>query len=286
MQMRMKIVPLIIALTLVVNACKKSDNVEKEVLGAEEKVNVSYGSSNSNKADIYLPDNRDVNTKVLVLLHGGFWAQGDKEEMTPYAKYFQSKGYAVVNMNYRLADGQGNNIHPTQVNDIKQVIELIASKASEWNIAPDKIGIIGASSGGHLALLYTYAYDTKNIVKTVISIAGPTNFTDNNSASNFQKLIVARFLGGTFEANFSAYVQASPITHVSGSSKSTLLVQGKQDVIVPYQQALDLKAKLDQFQVANKLLLYDNAGHEDVINTENIAAVLNEIVNWLNIYVK
>ena len=215
------------------------------------------------------------------MLHGGFWAGGDKDELTIYAKHFQQKGFAVANLNYRLTNTPDNNIHPAQVNDIRKAIDFISLNSPDWNISSSKFALIGSSAGGHLALLYTYAYNDNNSVKAVASIAGPTNLTDTRNISNTQLQVVSLLIGSRLDQNPSAYAAASPITHVNASSKPTFLVHGKADAVVSHQQAEDLKAKLDQFNINNELLLFDNLGHENIINTQNINTVLTQIQEWL-----
>jgi dipeptidyl aminopeptidase/acylaminoacyl peptidase len=276
---------LILSITLFIGACSKSDTKDDISLAAEEKLSISYAAGEKNTFDLYLPANRNADTKTVVLIHGGFWFGGNKEELTEYAKFLQQQGFAVANINYRLTNTNENNIHPAQVNDIQKAIDYISAKASEWNISDD-FGLVGASAGGHLALLYTYAYNTGNKVKTVVSIAGPTNLSDTRNTNNTQRQIVSLLLGSTLEQNPTVYAQASPITHVSSSTKPTLLVHGKLDAIVPYQQAVDLKARLEENNIKNNLLLYDNAGHENVINEQNRSLVLPLIADWLDSTIK
>lgn len=279
---------IVLGLTLFIivgSGCRKSDNHELVRLKAEERTDVAYGSHTNNKFDVYLPEGRDISTPVIVFLHGGFWSEGDKSMFTVLARYFQSKGYAAVNMNYRLTGTAENNIHPAQVNDIGKAIDFVSSNAAAWNISSQKFAVLGASAGAHLALLYTYAYNSGDKVKTVISLAGPTNFTDMRNAGPQQALVIQAFLGATFQANPQAYVQASPVTHVSAGSKPTLLFHGKADLVVPYQQSADLKARLDQFNVPNKFILAENVGHE-LTGIDTDPAFLAECETWLSAYLK
>jgi len=285
MKLKFRSATLILFITLLVGSCSKSSTEEEAPLTALETLNISYGDNSANVLDLYLPANRTNNTKTIILIHGGFWAQGDKQELTAYARLLQSQGFAVANINYRLT-GTAANIHPAQVTDIKKVIDFIAAKASDWRIAPDKIGLVGASAGAHLSLLYTYAYNTDDKVKTVVSIAGPTDLTDSRNISEIQRQAVGLLIGSTIEANPTAYSQASPITHIKASTKPTLMIHGKQDNVVPYQQSVDCKNKLDQFNVPNKLISYDNLGHENIINQQNSLVVLQEIIAWLNTHIK
>ena len=57
-----------------------------EVIEAYEALNVSYGLDNNQVFDIYLPENRTEDTKILFLIHGGSWVGGDKEQMNTKKK--------------------------------------------------------------------------------------------------------------------------------------------------------------------------------------------------------
>lgn len=248
-------------------------------LKSTDLVELKYGSHSSQSVDVYLPANRNAQTKTVIFIHGGFWIGGDKAEMSALAKNFRDKGYATATINYRLSDTTENFIHPAQVSDVGKAIDFVDSKPKEWNISSGRMALVGASAGGHIALLYTYAYNSGNRVKTVISLAGPTNLVNMENASPQQAQVLHWFLGADPQSSPAVYRQASPVSHVNGSSRPTLLLHGKLDLIVPYQQALDLKTMLDQFGVKNKLVTYDNLGHVADLNL--VPGLLAECENWL-----
>lgn len=276
----------IIILLVLTSGCKKAA-VETLVvpLKAADHLNISYGANARNKLDIYLPEARDKNTPVIILIHGGSWLEGDKSFFTDLAKYWRAKGYAAATMNYRLTNTAENNIHPAQVIDIGKAIDFIGTKVDDWQVSADKLALQGASAGAHLSLLYTYKYNTGNKVKAVISMAGPTDFKSIQLASPFQIQVVNWLIGTTIQANPAAYAEASPITHVSAKSKPTLMFHGKLDVVVPYQQSEDLKTRLDQFDIDKKLVLYSDTGHE-LINLTNTASFLADCESWFRLYLK
>lgn len=276
----------IVILLVLISGCKKAvNNPILEPLKAKDDLNISYGTNTRNTLDIYLPEARDKNTPVIILIHGGSWFEGDKGMFTDLAKYWRDRGYAAATMNYRLTRTAENNIHPAQVNDIAKAIEFISSKANDWQVSSDKFALQGASAGAHLSLLYTYKYNTDNKVKAVISLAGPTDLAGMQGASPQQAQVVSWLIGTIFQANPTAYADASPITHVSAKSKPTLIFHGKLDVVVPYQQSEDLRNRLDQYGIDKKLVLYPDTGHE-VLNLTNTASFLADCENWLKLYLK
>ncbi|MEJ7780021.1 MAG: alpha/beta hydrolase [Daejeonella sp.] len=275
-----------IALLLIFNSgCKKGTVQPVIPLKSEDYINVSYGANARNRIDIYLPAERDKNTPVILLVHGGSWFEGDKSLFTDLAKYWRDKGYAAATMNYRLTHTAENNIHPAQVNDIAKAVEFISSKSVNWQISPDKFALQGASAGAHLSLLYTYKFNTDDKVKAVISMAGPADLTMVNLLSPPQAQVIQWLIGPTIQADPAAYAQASPVTHITPDSKPTLIFHGKLDVVVPYLQSADLVARLKQAGVIGKLELYEDTGHE-VLNLDHTVSFLADCENWFKLYLK
>ena len=118
-----------ILISIFVLSC--STNISEETTNIEgtnpleylEDLNVSYGNDSNQKFDIYLPANRTLETKVIILVHGGGWTAGDKSAMIGFKDLiFQSfDNIAVVNINYRLAD-ENNSPYPMQIDDITAIV--------------------------------------------------------------------------------------------------------------------------------------------------------------------
>ena len=268
----------LVVVCLLLAGCRK-DSTTITTLEQSDIIDLKYGSHPAQTVDVYLPQSRNSQTKAIIFIHGGFWFGGDKAEMSSMAKHFREKGYATASVNYRLTGTAENNIHPAQVLNIGEAIKFIQTKAVEWKISANDIAMVGVSAGGHLALLYTYAYNPDGVIKTVVSLAGPTNLANMPDASIQQKLVVRWFLGDIAENIPSVYQQASPISHVSSTSRPTLLLHGKLDLVVPYEQSMELKTRLDQFGVKNKLVTYENLGHD--AKFDEVPGLLTECENWL-----
>nr|WP_239986578.1 alpha/beta hydrolase [Arenibacter sp. TNZ] len=155
---RSTFIPLLSFLFIITSSCSE-DTIVPDIssIEAKEIINLEYGSESHQKYDIYLPQNRTMDTKVLILIHGGGWNAGDKSEMDPFKDFIRGQlpEIAVLNMNYRLADAN-NAPYPMQVNDIDLVVNELQDRAKEFQISTE-IGFIGASAGAHLSLLWSYA---------------------------------------------------------------------------------------------------------------------------------
>ena len=101
------------------------------------------------KMDVYFP-NSGGPWPVFLYVHGGGWNKGDKAEGAGW-RYLNDHGYLVVSVNYRLA--AYNIKFPAMIEDVKCAVRSLRAHAGEYNLNPDRIGVLGASAGGHLAAL-------------------------------------------------------------------------------------------------------------------------------------
>lgn len=230
---------------------------------AESKINVAYGNDSAQRLDIYLPAGRTSATKVLVLIHGGGWAGGDKNEFASVIPTLQKQlpGYAIVNVNYRLANQFGNHF-PTQENDIKEALRFVLGNTKDYRISKDII-LLGTSAGAHLALLQAYKNTDVVKPKAVISFFGPTDMAEmyNRQTNSYYQFAIGLLVGGTPAKVPEAYAKVSPINFVTPQSVPTLLFHGGRDGMVPASQSKNLKAKLDKLSVPSELVIYPKEGH-------------------------
>src|SRR5690606_29625339 len=135
----------------------------KSELLAKEIKDTAYGPNARNTMDIYLPAGRTTQTKVVFLVHGGAWKSGSKEEMNVLIPLIQAQwsDVAIVNINYRLANGS-TIIADTIMNDIANAINFIANNSTGFSVSTN-FGMIGASAGAQLSLLYAYKYNQNKI---------------------------------------------------------------------------------------------------------------------------
>ncbi len=226
-----------------------------------EELNISYGTDERQKFDLYLPANRTSATKTVILIHGGGWTSGSKDDMDAIKLLVAQEipDIAIVNMNYRLADAN-NPPYPMQIDDITTVIDFLKENKTKYTISED-IGFIGTSAGAHLSLLWTYAFDTNNKVDMVCSIVGPTNFTDPVYLNNTDPIVSNLLELFGVEANTSFLEEVSPFHQVKNTAPPTILFYGGQDPLIPTSQGIDLRDKLQTLNVTHQFTLYENAGH-------------------------
>jgi acetyl esterase/lipase len=238
--------------------------IESPALPAKTLNNVAYGSDPKQKMDVYLPAGRSTaETRVVILIHGGGWNQGDKADFTPFLDSLKKRlpGYAVFNLNYRLNAGATNRF-PSQEEDIRAAIEYIYSKSSEYMISSD-YALVGASAGAHLALLHAYKYETPVKIKAVIDFFGPAELTDlyNNPINPLVPVLLQSVTGGTPSSHATIYQQSSPQGFVTPQSPPTLVLHGGLDGLVPVSQSQNLRNALQAAGVPCEYVFYPNENH-------------------------
>lgn len=247
--------------TQIFSACERKIESSNPSFAAESFLNVAYGNDAQQKMDIYLPaDRSSTTTKTMVMIHGGGWSSGDKADFNEYVDSVKKRlpDYAIFNINYRLATGTAN-LFPTQENDVKSAVEFIAGKFNDYNIS-QKIVLLGASAGAHLALLQAYKQTSPIRPKAVIDFFGPTDITGlyNGSSSS---LLLSLIVGATPATNPDLYYQSSPINFVTQQSPPTIILQGGVDPLVSPSQSQALNEKLQTLGVVHQYVFYPAEGH-------------------------
>ncbi len=246
--------------------------------------NQHYGPHKRNRLDVYLPQNRDSNTATVVLIHGGAWMIGSKNQwQKEMINALLQQGYAVACINYQYACG---NYH-AQVQDINRALHYLNQHATPWNTARNRFALAGVSAGGHLSLLYGHAYDTAQAVKAVISLSGPTDLTDtlfHRYARNYCIGFVFKwFLGKTYRHNPEVYKQASPLFHTG--NVPTLFIHGATDNLVPPSQSLRMYDTLTAKGIATRKIIWNKTGHLITGKKKvNLPGIIEETENWLRRY--
>jgi acetyl esterase/lipase len=238
--------------------------------------------------DVYLPSPRPATpSRPLLVVHGGFWAAGQRGEAALASRALAERGFTVFDVEYRIAP-QPN--WQTALGDVKCAIGWVKQHATtdDWNVDPKKVALLGRSAGAHLALMaaYTAAADdlpssclsggaaggavtdssADTSVESVISLYGPTDLAwayahpaNLHAADSPEKL--RAFLGDAPEREPERYRAMSPTERVTATSPRTLLVQGGRDQFVAPDQMDRLAARLAAAGVPHETLFIPYAQH-------------------------
>ncbi|MGJ8683707.1 MAG: alpha/beta hydrolase fold domain-containing protein [Nonlabens sp.] len=267
----MKLYKLILLSTLFISALASCTSEEgdnngnnPEILEAKTEFNVSYGTHAQQVYDIYLPAGRNAaSTKTLLIIHGGGWTAGDKTDMNGIVALMQPvlPDYAIINMNYVLANGSSIPAFPNQLNDIESVLNKIEADKSMLQI-DGTVALFGLSAGAHLSTLYGYTRNDDDRIKAVVNMVGPVDFTDPYYTNNpaFQLLLNSLVDSSAFPAGSNTAELVSPTLQVTPQSPPTINFYGNQDPLVAVSQLTRLEAALNSNNVVNESTIY-NGGH-------------------------
>lgn len=249
-------------------------------------VNISYGSDASQKLDLGLPANRTSNTPLVVVVHGGGWATGDKGELTWLLNGLKQRGFAVANINYRLTLNSTDN-YKMQVDDLDSAVQFTLRMASLHTFNGQKLYITGHSAGGHLALCYAYTRNTSGKVKAAGSLAGPTDlFAMSYYNFNIYNPLLNPYLGMPLipvtPVSEQRYKNCSPQYQATASSPATIFFHGELDIIVNPDQSSGLYTKLGTLNVDRRLINYPLTFHDWWADGPKVTNTLDELKTWFN----
>lgn len=223
------------------------------------------------KLDLYLPEASDRPAPVVVWVHGGGWKMGSKEGCP--AALLVPKGFAAVSISYRFTDVEA---FPAQLHDCKAAIRWVRAHAKEYNFDPERIGVWGASAGGHLAaLLGTTGGDAalegalgnaeqSSAVACVVDWFGPMDLRyigEPGATAEGVHGMVAALVGGTGEAVKENAAAASPITHITKDDAPFLIMHGDQDTLVTIRHSEEMDKALRAAGVECEFVVIKGGGH-------------------------
>lgn len=239
---------------------------------------VTYATVNGTPLglDVYLPRERPAKPgRPIVVIHGGFWAAGQKGEATLASRRLADLGFTVFDIQYRITP-QPN--WKTATGDVKCAIGWVKQHAEtpDWNVDPTKLALLGRSAGGHLALLAAYTPTDPDLppscdaadtgVDAVIALYAPTDLVwgykyPANRWVTDSRAKMRGFVGGTPEDNGERFKALSPLERVTASSPRTLLAHGGRDQMVPHGHMGLLAARLRAMGIPCETLFIPYAQH-------------------------
>lgn len=246
--------------------------------GYNVNANVTYliASGHDLQLDVYRPWSSKVATPVVLNFHGGGWVAGNREEDLPQLLPYMQMGFAVVNVEYRLAR---TALAPAAVEDTLCALQWVGRNAKDYNFDVTKIVLTGNSAGGHLALAtgmipsdspFTnqcaanntwggpYANSTPKAA-AVINWFGITDVADMLQGPNVRSWALAWF--GSTDGRIDLARRLSPLSYVRKDGPAVLTIHGDVDPLVPYAHAVRLQQAMDKAGERNQLLTIKGGGH-------------------------
>ena len=265
------------------------------------KSDVSYGSGEANKFDLYLPKNDSrKNYGLVVYLHAGGFTTGDKADDVEMLSWLCSKGYVAAGINYTLRTATNTASVLTQSNEIKAAIPVVIEEAEKAGYYVDKLTMAGGSAGHCLAMIYTYRDGAEAPVPVAFTFGavGPSCFyqedwgiygldqSDEACAGMFSVMAGVEITEKDIRDG-SYHEKVKPISAaewVGNNPVPSVVAYGKHDKVQPYLGSLRLKAALEENGVDFQYFELPHSGH----GLQNDGAVskkwMEAIVEYLDRY--
>jgi len=249
------------------------------------------------KLNITFPADTASLHPLLIFIHGGGWQTGHRDAYNSQIMEAAEHGFAAATISHRytrILDESGNPIYrwPLPLQDVQAAIRFLRTNAAEFHLDPDRFGILGASSGAHLAMMAAFIdtlinskttpvvpgdedAGTKADVKAVANISGPVDLV-----SAYDAPVVTPFLDDLMDGNPQTlpelYRQASPVHHLSQNDPPLLTLHGELDDVVPVEQAYLIDREMRSLGLNHELVIFENQGH--IFEGDTAAN------SWLKIY--
>jgi acetyl esterase/lipase len=257
--------------------------------------------------DVFCPKKQPNGAAIIAVVSGGWFSRAESINPALYAPFLE-RGYTVFAV---VHGSQPKFTIPEILEDINRSVRFVRYHAKDYHIDSEKLGIIGASAGGHLSLMQGMAGDAGNPkaadpidrvssrVQAVTAFFPPTDLLNYGEkgremlARSFQRPYTAAVDYKTFDKTKALYLpvtdekeqreiskRISPITHVTPDDPPTLLIHGDEDDLVPLQQSKIMFEKLKETGVPTELIVKKGAGHGWL----NIHPDLVSCANWFDRY--
>jgi acetyl esterase/lipase len=258
------------------------------------------------KLDIYLPEADSGPFPIILYIHGGAFAIGDKRDINVYSYLEGIKhGYGVVSVNYSLS---GEAKFPVALQEIKAAIRWLKANGQEYFLDGKRIAVWGASSGGNLAAMVSLTDSVEKFndhslgnpeytcdVQAAVDWFGPTDFLkmdeqlvesglgDPNHGQEDSP--ESRYLGAKLSEVPLLVELANPMTYIHKDMPPILIQHGRLDCWVPVQQSIIFAEKLERYVSDEhfELDILEGAGHGDPKFTtgENMVRVFSFLDRYL-----
>ncbi|MDD4867247.1 MAG: alpha/beta hydrolase [Mycobacterium sp.] len=212
--------------------------------------NVSYGEfGRANHLDIWRRPDLDPagNAPVLFQIPGGAWTLGNKRgQAHPLMSHLAEFGWICVAINYRHSP---RNTWPAHIVDVKRALVWVKAHIGEYGGDPEFVAVTGGSAGGHLSSLAALTpndpqfqpgfEDADTRVQAAVPFYGVYDFTRFDDAMHpmMPGLLVKSVIKQRPATSLQTFVTASPISHVSAEAPPFFVLHGRNDSLVPVEQA-------------------------------------------------
>ena len=211
------------------------------------------------------PDSINTGVAVIICPGGSYHHLGLRGEGFTSARWFNSMGITAFVLRYRVSiDGYH---HPAMIQDAQRAIQWVRDHASKYKVNQHKVGVMGFSAGGHLALM-TGAFYNQNFIGEdayqkrvnfkpdfVAPIYPVVSMQDSIAHEWSRESLLTKHYTKELQDKFSMELQ------IPDGMPPVFLLASKDDPVVDYRNSVCLHKTLEDKHITNKFLLYDTGGH-------------------------
>ena len=213
---------------------------------------------------ITLPIGKKSNLPAVVLPHGGPSGR-NYAVFDPWAAFIASRGYAVLQVNFRGSSGYGESFARSQMQKWGLELQDDLTDATKWMISekiadPNRICIVGHSYGGYAALMG--AIKTPDLYRCAVSSAGVTDLL--GLIAHDSRFLEDEILNWQFGSRFfdrARLKKTSPVNNADKIKIPILLIHGDEDRVVPVKQSKDMYSALKSKHKKVKLIIQEGGNH-------------------------
>jgi dipeptidyl aminopeptidase/acylaminoacyl peptidase len=245
--------------------------VQAADVGATSTIHYAAGDGLAIEAVLTLPPGKESKGLPLVVLpHGGPVGVNDEVGFDWWAQAFASRGYAVLQPNYRGSSGYGREFRESAFGQWGRKMQTdlsdgVAALAKAGTIDPQRVCIVGASYGGYAALAGVTLQ--QGVYRCAVSVAGPADLRsfflwqqqrhgNQSSATRYWRALVGADSGGD-----KVMVELSPSLMAAQANAPVLLVHGTDDTVVPIEQSESMASALRRAKKPYELLTLKGEDH-------------------------
>ena len=248
--------------------------------GSAAKTDLAYGRHSRQKLDVYVPSKQSAAAPVVVVIYGGSWNSGNKNDYAFLGKALSSRGFVAVIADYRLVP---EIRFPAFLEDTAEAVAWARTNARQFGGDPDRLYLLGHSAGAYNAVMvaldgqYLRAFGADpSQIRGVIGLAGPYDFLPLDAQSTIAAFGQASDLSKT-----------QPINFVSRNAPAMLLATGDADTTVYPRNTVSLAGKLKAAGASVTVRHYPGVGHIGIMLALSLplrgtAPVLDDITKFIN----
>ena len=228
--------------------------------------------------DVFYPAEGKANGRGLLFMVSGGWVSmwAPPAQTKLLFQPMLDRGFTVIAVRHGSSP---KYLSPEIVGDVRKALEHVTEHAGDYGVDPQKLGVFGASAGGHLSLMLgTTTNDNKSSkdqphVAAVVSIFPPTDLRPYCEPSNPLR---EQFPALKFEA--SKVDAHSPLLQASKEDAPTLMVHGDKDELVPLWHSEKMQKAFQEVGVDNELIVIEGAAHG--FNAEGNRRMYQAMGDW------